>query len=227
MKKTKQLGWLVLFLTALCLATWLTYRTLVRDLGPYIDKIWDILTYSGLVLMMLIVIISSIGLVNANITKDTILKNYTRAKIFTLIKTKPGIHYNEIVKNLELSRGQTTWHLRYLERYDMIKRMKTKQFVIFYPNDGVIDENESNIQLVLMKSETRNRIFDCIIENPGITQNNLMHKLNISQSKLAYHLIILEDLDIIYIQKKGRIRFYFVNKNEIQNNYKREINIPG
>ena len=228
MKKTKRIIWLLILLTGLGLAIWIAYRSVVLPLSPNIELIKRAITYAGLILMLIIVIISSIGLANSIITQENILKNYTRAKIFTLIKAKPGVHYSEIVRNLKLGKGQTTWHLAYLERYNMIRRLKTKRFVTYYPNDGMqIDENEFNIQLVLLKSETRNQIYEIICDKPAITQKEIKKDINVSQSTLAYHLIILEELDLITIQKKGRRRYYFVNDNNMIHNVNTKIKIPS
>ncbi|NHJ39469.1 MAG: ArsR family transcriptional regulator [Asgard group archaeon] len=228
MKKIRRVIWLLIFLSCLGLAIWIAYKSVVFPLSPDIEPLKRVFTYCVLSLMLLLIIISSIILANTIITRNNILKNYTRAKIFTLIKTQPGIHYSEIVRNLNLGKGQTTWHLSFLERFDMIRKMKSKHFVVYYPNDeNLIDESISNTQLILIKSETRNQIFQYINEKPGKTQNDLMKDLNISQSTLAYHLIILEELNLITIQKKGRRGYYFINNNQSLFSENGEIKIPG
>ncbi|NHJ47976.1 MAG: ArsR family transcriptional regulator [Asgard group archaeon] len=168
------------------------------------------MNYTVFALAILFLIITSIGLLNTAVTRDNILNNYTRAKIFTLIKTNPGIHYSEIIRNLKLSNGQATWHLTYLERFDMIRRVKSKQYLVFYPNyDFTLDEEEITVEIALTKSKTRNQIYELICDRPAITQSEIKKIIEISQSTIAYHLIILEQLKLIYIKKKGRKRYYF------------------
>ncbi|NHJ47969.1 MAG: hypothetical protein FK733_09290 [Asgard group archaeon] len=98
--------------------------------GPYPRAIQEIWKFFLLITGLILIEISSIALVNSIITRENILKNYTRARIFTLIKTNPGVHFNEIAKNLGIGKGQTHWHLTYLERFDLI--IRKKQIILYH-----------------------------------------------------------------------------------------------
>jgi predicted transcriptional regulator len=168
------------------------------------------LLYCVLAGTVLLVFASFIGAQSSTITYDNVLANYNRAEIYHLIKEKPGIHFNEIVRNLELSKGQTQWHLSWLERLDMIKRKRTKQYLMFYLNDGSLPyESNELAHTIVVKSETRNQILNIIQEEPGITQLEIKKKVQRSQSTITYHLVILEQEEFIAIQRKGRKRYYF------------------
>lgn len=172
--------------------------------------------YSVLAGVALLVLVSFVGSLSSTVTYDNILANYNRARIYHLIKQKPGVHFSEIVKNLELSRGQTQWHLSWLERFEMIKRKRTKQYLMFYLNDGSFSDESSELtHVIILKSETRNQILSLIREEPGITQLRIRNKVQRSQSTVTYHLVILEQEDFITIQRKGRRRYYFPINNAI------------
>ncbi|NHJ47970.1 MAG: helix-turn-helix domain-containing protein [Asgard group archaeon] len=72
--------------------------------------------------------------------------------------------------------------------------------------------------MALRKSKTRNIIYEHICDKPGITQNELKNSLEISQSTLSYHLILLEELTLIESRKKNRKRYYFATNYETMNN---------
>ncbi|MHA1435901.1 MAG: hypothetical protein ACTSO7_18845, partial [Candidatus Heimdallarchaeota archaeon] len=97
----------------------------------------------------------------------------------------------------------------------MIKTVKEKNFKTFYPNYGMLFENIDTSQLITLKNKTRKVICQEFCTNLPITQFQLQKVLQISQSTIAYHLIILEQEDIISIERKGRKRFYYPLKDFI------------
>lgn len=213
-KKSKQAIWVFFFLITTSITicvSWMIYKYLVI-FTPFNKKI----LYGVLAGAFLLVLVSFVGSLSSTVTYDNVLANYNRAKIYHLIKEKPGIHFSEIVRSLELSRGQTQWHLIWLERFDMIKSRRSKQFLLFYLNDGSFSEESSEItHTIVLKSETRSQILNIIREEPGITQMRIKKKVQRSQSTITYHLVILEQEDFITIQRKGRRRYYFPISNAV------------
>ncbi|MHA1309279.1 MAG: winged helix-turn-helix transcriptional regulator [Candidatus Heimdallarchaeota archaeon] len=174
-----------------------------------------IIWYVILSICLAFFVLGSVYAIGSTLTKETVLNNYHRARIFAIIEQNPGIHFNELTKLLELSNGQTQWHLTCLRNFDMIKTVKEKNFKTFYPNYGMLFENIDTSQLITLKNKTRKAIYQEICANPPITQFQLQKVLQIGQSTIAYHLIILEQEDIISIERKGRKRFYYPLKDFI------------
>ena len=213
-KKIKLAIWVFLFLITtsitICIS-WLIYK--YPDIFILFNKK---ILYSILAGVALLVLVSFVGSLSSTVIYDNILANYNRAKIYHLIKEKPGIHFSEIVRSLELSRGQTQWHLTWLERFEMIIRRRTKQYLIFYLNDGSLSDESNELTLtIVLKSETRNQILNIIREEPGITQLKIKKKVQRSQSTITYHLVILEQEEFITFQRKGRRRYYFPTGNAL------------
>ena len=213
-KKSKLAIWVFFFLITASITicvSWMIYKYFVF-FTPLNKKI----LYGVLAGALLLVLASFVGSLSSTVTYDNVLANYNRTKIYHLIKEEPGIHFSEIVRTLELSRGQTQWHLTWLERFDMIKRRRTKQYLLFYLNDGSFSDESSEItHSIVLKSETRNLILNIIREEPGITQMRIKKKVLKSQSTITYHLVILEKEDFIAIQRKGRRRYYFPTGNAV------------
>ena len=183
----------------------------IEIFGPTRSKIvW----YVILSICIVFFIFGSISAIGSTLTKETVLNNYHRARIYTTIEQYPGIHFNELTKKLALSNGQTHWHLTCLRNFDMIKTVKEKNFKTFYPNYGMLIETIDSSELVTLKNKTRNSIFQEISNNPSLTQNQLQETLQISQSTIAYHLIILEKENLITVQRKGRKSYYFLAKGQ-------------
>ncbi|MHA1244711.1 MAG: winged helix-turn-helix transcriptional regulator [Candidatus Heimdallarchaeota archaeon] len=185
------------------------------ELGFFEPNYSKIIWYVVLSICIAFFILGSVLAIGSTLTRETVLNNYHRARIFAAIEQNPGIHFNELTKLLVLSNGQTHWHLTCLKNFEMIKTVKAKNYKTFYPNYGMLFENIDSSQLVTLKNKTRNAIFQEICTNPSITQSNLQKILRISQSTIAYHLIILEQENLISIQRKGRKRFYYSVKDQV------------
>ena len=176
----------------------------------YPDPKPKLLYIFSLVCAILILLISWLGAAGSSFTMENILDNPTRAKIFTTISLNPGIHFNELTRNLNLSRGQANWHLTLLKKFEMIRSTKYGKYLLFFPNIAFIyDESDSEKYSTVLKSETRNKILEFIAEKPSINQSDIKKNIEISQSTLAYHLTILEQEGLIYCQKQGRKKLYY------------------
>jgi len=198
----------LLILSVVNLICWLPYKT-VNTFGPDVKRVFlTILTMS-----LLFVIIAFFGTLRSLITYENILNNYNRANIYVMIKNNPGIHFSELVKKLQLSNAQAFWHLLWLERFDLIKRVKSSKYHLFYLNDGTnLNLEEFIVHSIIFKSESRKKIYQLICEKPGISQDTIKKESNLSQSTIAYHLIILEQDDLIYHQKINFKQMYFPKK---------------
>ncbi|NHJ86616.1 MAG: winged helix-turn-helix transcriptional regulator [Asgard group archaeon] len=191
-------GWLI----------WLSTRSL-----PYYEPYMKKMIYISLAIVVLILLISFFGALSSSLTYENILENYTRARIYVMIKNNPGIHFSDLVKNLHLSNGQAFWHLRWLEHFEMIKRIKSNRFHLFYLNDGSNQETDELIaHTIIMKSDTRKELLELISNEQGITQSQLKKKTNLSQSTISYHLAILENEGLILQRKINRRKYYFQNE---------------
>ena len=169
----------------------------------------------SLICAISLIVLSLIGAVGSTLTMENILDNSTRAKIFATVILHPGIHYSELTRRLSLSNSQATWHLALLKKFQLIRSVKTNNYLLFFPNiASIFDEDDTRNYSIVLKSETRNQIFDIIRENYPITQNDIIKSLHISQSTLAYHLAILQQEELIYSKKQGRKKFYYIGNSE-------------
>ena len=55
------------------------------------------------------------------IQKDDELDKFVRGQIYGYIKTNPGVHYNKIRREIDIKNGTLSYHLRVLEKTELIK----------------------------------------------------------------------------------------------------------
>lgn len=210
-RNRKLILWLVIFLIGLANLLLFTIKSSVYIDAAYTSN--QALFYLPIIFSSLIILLSIFGAIGSSLSRETILDNYNRARIYAFIHSNPGIHFNEIIRKLDLSNGQTHWHLVCLKQFDMIRSVKTSQYVMYYPNEGNFSKLIDSIDRTLtLKSDTRNHIYDLISKHPSITQKDLKRIVKVSQSTLSYHLAILEQEGLIYNLKKERIRNYYAKE---------------
>ncbi|UCH89265.1 MAG: winged helix-turn-helix transcriptional regulator, partial [Thermoplasmata archaeon] len=127
-----------------------------------------------------------------------ILDNFTRGKIYGYIIANPGDHYNSIKGALKLKNGALAYHLKALEREEMIKSQTDGKYKRFYPYEMAVPPRSTKM------STMRQNIIDQIVEQPGITQNEISDKMGVSHQAISYHLRSLVQLGAVNIEKKGR-----------------------
>lgn len=135
-----------------------------------------------------------------HIQKDDVLDQFVRGEVYGLIKSNPGVHYNEVMRKLEMKNGTLSYHLHMLEKMEMIKsRREGLKYRVFYPTEMKFPQEEryrlSNFQL---------EILQIIKENEGIQQKEIAKKLNKKPQTINYNIKILQQAGLINVRKKGR-----------------------
>ena len=82
--------------------------------------------------------------------------------------------------------------------------------------------------------DNKERILQYIQENPGLTQAQITHRLDVPQSTVKYHLITLEKENKIFSEKLFKIQYFSNEINEelkikscIENNFNLKIIIQS
>lgn len=136
------------------------------------------------------------------LTMEEVLENENRSKIIDLIIDKPGIHFNELLRQTGLSPGNLVWHLSILEEYKVIGKKNVGQYLIYFPLYDINPMNAIDIQLA--KSKVTLQILDLIEKKPGIYGNIIAKELDLDHKTVKYHLDKLIEANLIKTQKQGR-----------------------
>ena len=139
---------------------------------------------------------------NHRLSLEEVLENQNRNKILELILENPGIHFNELLRKIDLSPGNLVWHLDILKSYKVIGKRRFEHYVIYYPYYQM--NPISNIDLKLQKSELTLKVLEIIKKNPGIWNSQIAMELCINRKTIKYHIQKLIDHELITIKKSGR-----------------------
>jgi len=139
-------------------------------------------------------------------TKETVLSNIVRKRIYDFIEQQNGANFSLIRKSISAAHGtgQLIWHLEMLLKFKYIKKTKVGNYTIFMP---IETDNKIGILNFFLKDEINEKIIFQLARNEKIKRSEMYKLINEKREYVYYRLgILLEN---------GIIRFYDESKKEI------------
>jgi DNA-binding MarR family transcriptional regulator len=144
------------------------------------------------------------------IQKEDVLDQFVRGQIFGFIKSNPGVHYNEIMRKLDMKNGTLSYHLHMLEKTRMIKSRKERyRYRAFYPTGMKFPKRER-----YRLTELQMAIIKIIKQNKGINQKEIAKKLDEQHQTINYNVKILQQAGIINLRRIGRKTSCFISEDD-------------
>ena len=133
----------------------------------------------------------------SKIRHDLLLDNAIRRRIFDHIKENPGAHYRAILTALELPMGVLSYHLNRLEKAELVRSRQDGMYRRFF-----LAGRKTEVRFFL--SEIQESILAVIRENQGISQSKIAERIAVSRKVVNYHVGILDQAGLIYMESRGR-----------------------
>lgn len=130
-----------------------------------------------------------------------------RTRIICRISETPGIHFNELVRELNLASGQVQYHIRRLLQDGRVRRYHLYGRTHYYPPE--YDEGEQRV-LALLRRETARDILLYLIEHGPTAPATVADDLDIARSTLEWQLDRLTEQDLVAKQRDHRNRVTLV-----------------
>jgi predicted transcriptional regulator len=131
------------------------------------------------------------------------LEKQSQRKIYNLLVKNPGLHLSKIAELLNMPITQVERDLQILVRNRNIIVSSEDGFKRYYSKDDIVGEINNRIL------ETRQKIYDLILKNPGLHQAKIAQILSMRKSLAEYHLQYLEkNQAIISVKDEGYKRYY-------------------
>lgn len=129
--------------------------------------------------------------------RRSILDNLNRKNIFEHIKANPGIHFKQLLRDLNFQPGAMSYHLNVLEKGEFIKSIQDSNYRRFY-----LYGTASDFKIALTTIQLR--ILSVVNERPGISQSNISKTIGRNRMVVNYHIKILTDAGVLTLEKSGR-----------------------
>lgn len=149
------------------------------------------------------------------ITRDTVLHNETRNRIFSCLQDNPGINYTKLIQMTGVNRGTLYYHLLALKMMGKITVVDARINPRYFENSGLYSETEKTV-LKHIRNDTDNRILRVLLEKPVLTRIELSEILTVSPSTISWRMKRLADDELICTRKCGKNVHYMITPDTQQ-----------
>ncbi len=126
---------------------------------------------------------------------EDILAVKTRRDLYHFVRQNPGFHLREIARSLNLSITLADYHLRFLEKNELLSSAMDGEYKRYYPRSvpgdqearPALTEGQKQI-LAYLRQPVPFRILAILMEREGATHKEILEHVSVSASTLSHHL---------------------------------------
>ena len=126
--------------------------------------------------------------------------NATRRTIADHVRSNPGVHFNAVVRALDLAPGQVQYHLKRLRAEESVVTDEIRGRTHLYP-PGYDDWERS--ALAVFRRETARDLLAHLLAVGETTPAALADELGVARSTVEWHLDNLTDADLVRKRREG------------------------
>jgi predicted transcriptional regulator len=139
-----------------------------------------------------------------------LLENQSRQGIFKYVLNNPGCTIAEISDQQKINRGNVKYHINKLKFEGKIILTKMGKFSRLFQNSGALKDNEQ-VVAAHVKSGTSRLLLWAILENPGVTNQELVEKFHFAKSTIHWYTQQFRKDNIVVFEQEGKYKRYFIN----------------
>jgi predicted transcriptional regulator len=129
----------------------------------------------------------------------------TRDRIRRHVESHPGLHFNALVRRLDLAPGQVQYHLHRLTGEGHVVDDDLYGQTHYYPPGFDPGERQT---LALARRETARDVLFYLLERDSVPASTVAEELGIARSTLSYHLDRLTDAGLVDERRDDRGRVH-------------------
>ncbi len=186
----------------------------INDILPFITsrfaKSGINLNINGIRTILRLLVEKNIIVEGSKLTKDDILSNINRNKIYNYICENPGIHFNKIVSSLNLNIPVVEWHLNMLIKFMYIEKEKIDNLDTYF---NINVKSEDRMLIFLTSNDNYRRVIDFIRENQeGTSKHQISEQLNMHSTTVNKYIARLLEYRIITKKSLPNKTLFFLNQ---------------
>ena len=147
----------------------------------------------------------------SKLTREQVLLNENRKKIYDFILHNPGEYSYKIVKKTNLNIPVVEWHLNVLLKFNFITKVKIKNKEV-YIRAGYEQELDETAHFI-NKDKIKKIIRYFLLDNEGHTKTRIAKKLNMHYYTINKYFEKLEQMGILNKKKLPKMTIFFLNKD--------------
>ena len=169
------------------------------------------LSYNGICEILKSLVEKNIIVEGSKLIKFDIFSNLNRKKIYEFITKNPGIHFNKLVKSLNMSLFSVEWHLNILLKFNLIRKVKIENFDAYF--DSKLPSKNDEILHIISREKCKKIIQYLNQNNEGYSKNYLSKELKIHSSTISKYIEKLEEFGLLSKKELSNMTLYFLNED--------------
>ncbi|XGI83985.1 winged helix-turn-helix transcriptional regulator [Halorutilales archaeon Cl-col2-1] len=130
----------------------------------------------------------------------------SRRDIYMEIDSTPGIHFRELLRELDYAQGTLQYQLRQLEDEGLVEVSDDGDYTRYYTSDSF--ESEDKAVMNALRREYSRRIIGHLADEGALSTSELSERIDKSRSTISWHLSRLEEEDVVEKEREGRSVLY-------------------
>jgi predicted transcriptional regulator len=148
------------------------------------------------------------------IARSNILASTIRNTLYSLIRSRPGISFVELLQEAGISRGALTYHLTLMRISGKIVPLEDHGVTGYFENSGKYDQNEQKV-LKYLRQDTDRQILFALAGSPLMSRRDFEKVLGVSGPTISWHMKRLIDDGLLSIRKEGRFSRYALSERTL------------
>jgi predicted transcriptional regulator len=144
------------------------------------------------------------------IVRGNILASTIRNTLYSLIRSRPGISFVDLLDETGISRGALTYHLALMRISGKIVPLADHGITGYFENSGKYDRNEQQL-FKYLRQDTDKQILLSLAKNPLMSRRDFEKVLGVSGPTISWHMKRLVDDGLLSIRKDGRFSRYILS----------------
>ena len=144
---------------------------------------------NGLLFIIQFLVNKKILIEGSKFTRNTVLSNNIRKRIYRYIVKNPGVHFSTLRKKTlsqEMgSSGQLVWHIEMLAKFNYIKKVKVGNFSVLLPYE--LDEDVGVI-LFILRDRINKKILQLLVERECILKSEIYKIIEEKREDVYYRI---------------------------------------
>ncbi len=136
----------------------------------------------------------------------------TRQRIFAFVQEHPGSSARTVQRGVQLGWGETAYHLDQMRRAGLLHRERGGRRDYYFPADMAPVDRQL---LLAMQSAVERGLLVELARSNGLAFRELVDRLKVGKSTLAFHLKFLLALGIVEADSGGTSRMYRVRRPDL------------
>lgn len=151
----------------------------------------------------------------SKLSREKILKNQNRRKIFNLIKNQPGIYFNRLVRRTKFANHVVSWHLNVLIKFNCVNKNTIGNHEVYYLSNVKFSNVKKHFYLSKRKGKEIIQYFNAHL-GEGITKSRLERELNTHYNTVSKYVDNFFELKILKQENlENSTNYYLFNEVEL------------